>query len=90
LKKCINNVHTNQSFPGKKEDFPTIQAYENWQKREVKQMTELMKSMMLVNPNLSIATSSEVDVGTGNLLARQSTDSTNSNNSTSVSLLIFV
>jgi len=78
-------VHTNQSFPGKKEDFPSVQAYENWQKKEVKQLTELMKSLMLMNPNLSIATSSEQDVGSTNLLARQSTDSyaSISNSSTS-------
>jgi hypothetical protein len=41
----------------------------------VKQLTELMKTLMLMNPNLSIATSSEQDVGNTNLLARQSTDS---------------
>ncbi|KAF1804198.1 hypothetical protein V8B55DRAFT_1512014 [Mucor lusitanicus] len=75
FKKCINNVHTNQPFPGKREDFPSSQAYENWQKKEVKQLTELMKTLMLMNPNLSIATSSEQDVGNTNLLARQSTDS---------------
>jgi hypothetical protein len=87
LKKCINNVHTNQAFPGRKEDFPTPQAYDNWQKRELKQLTELMKSLMLMNPNLSIASSSEVDVGNTNLLARQSSidsysslSSQNSNN----------
>jgi hypothetical protein len=34
-----------------------------------------MKSLMLMNPNLSIATSSEQDVGNTNLLARKSTDS---------------
>ncbi|KAI8362653.1 hypothetical protein BD560DRAFT_484076 [Blakeslea trispora] len=61
FKKCINNVHTNQPFPGRRDDFPTTQAYENWQKKEVKQLQELMKSLMLMNPNLSIATSNETD-----------------------------
>ncbi|CEP08882.1 hypothetical protein [Parasitella parasitica] len=70
---CINNVHTNQPFPGKKEHFPSAQAYENWQKKEVKQLTELMNTLMLMNPNLSIAASSEQDVGNTNLLARQNT-----------------
>lgn len=38
-----------------------------------------MNSMMLMNPNLSIAPSSEVDVGNTNLLSRQkSTDSNSS------------
>ncbi|KAF7728272.1 hypothetical protein EC973_006446 [Apophysomyces ossiformis] len=69
LKKCINNVHTNQPFPGRREDFPTQQVYDNWQKREVKQLTELMKTLMLMNPNLSLAATSETDVGSSNLLA---------------------
>lgn len=55
-------MHTNQPFPGRRDDFPTTQAYENWQKKEVKQLQELMKSLMLMNPNLSIATSNETDV----------------------------
>jgi hypothetical protein len=67
LKKCINHVHTNQPFPGRREDFPSAAVYDNWQKREVKQLTELMKSMMLMNPNLSLG--SETDVGSSNLLA---------------------
>ncbi|KAG2181874.1 hypothetical protein INT44_008690 [Umbelopsis vinacea] len=67
LKKCINNVHTNQPFPGRREDFPSSSVWDNWQKREVKQLTELMKSMMLMNPNLSLG--SETDVGSSNLLA---------------------
>ncbi|KAI7901688.1 uncharacterized protein BX663DRAFT_487397 [Cokeromyces recurvatus] len=81
LKKCINNVHTNQSFPGKKEDFLNTQAYENWQKKEVKQLTELINTLMLMYPNLSLSASSEVDVGNTNLLARQSSiDSIQSQN----------
>jgi hypothetical protein len=56
LKKCINDVHTNQSLT--KQDFSTVQAYENWQKREVKQLTELMNSLMLMNPKLSIVDTS--------------------------------
>ncbi|KAJ2961577.1 hypothetical protein NQZ79_g3174 [Umbelopsis isabellina] len=67
LKKCINNVHMNQPFPGRREDFPSTAVYDNWQKREVQQLTELMKSMMLMNPNLSLG--SETDVGSSNLLA---------------------
>jgi len=67
LKKCINNVHTNQPFPGRREDFPSPAVYDNWQKREVKQLTELMKSMMLMNSNLSLG--SETDVGSSNLLS---------------------
>ncbi|CAO3590690.1 unnamed protein product [Absidia cylindrospora] len=69
LKKCINNVHTNQPFPGRREDYASQQVYDNWQKREVKQLTELMKSLMLMNPNLSLGAGSETDVGNSNLLS---------------------
>lgn len=69
LKKCINNVHTNQPFPGRREDYASQQVYDNWQKREVKQLTELMKSLMLMNPKLSIGAGSETDVGKSNLLS---------------------
>ncbi|KAG2232103.1 hypothetical protein INT48_006780 [Thamnidium elegans] len=84
LKKCINHVHTNS----KKDDFPTLQAYENWQKTELKQLTELMNSMMLMNPNLSIAPSNEIDYT--NLLSRQnSNDSYNSLSSQNSDTLSF-
>ncbi|ORX53565.1 hypothetical protein DM01DRAFT_1322519 [Hesseltinella vesiculosa] len=63
LKKCINNVHTNQPFPGRREDYTSDQMYDLWQKREVKQLTELMKSLMLMNPNLSIGVDSQDDSG---------------------------
>ncbi|CAO3587279.1 unnamed protein product [Absidia cylindrospora] len=82
LKKCINNVHTNQPFPGRREDYASQQVYDNWQKRELKQLTELMKSLMLMNPNLSLGAGSETDVGKSNLLSgnRSSTSGGDSDN----------
>ncbi|KAI8973443.1 hypothetical protein BDF20DRAFT_960679 [Mycotypha africana] len=61
LKKCINNVHKNEAFPGRKEDFASSLAYEQWQKKEVKQLTELLNSLMLMNPNLRLADSINED-----------------------------
>jgi hypothetical protein len=69
LKKVINSVHTNQPYPGRKEDFATQLGYDNWKTRELKQLQELMKSIMLLNPNLSIAATGEQDVGSSNLLS---------------------
>ncbi|KAL0089298.1 hypothetical protein F4703DRAFT_1973871 [Phycomyces blakesleeanus] len=69
MKKYITNVHTGQSFPGKRDDFPDKQVFDNWQMREVKQLTEMMKSMMLLNPTLAISANSETDVGSSNLLS---------------------
>ncbi|KAI8096728.1 uncharacterized protein BX664DRAFT_291795 [Halteromyces radiatus] len=54
LKKCINNVHTNQPYPAKSDDFPNRQTYDAWQKREVKQLSELLKTLTLLDPNLSM------------------------------------
>ena len=78
LKKCINNVHTNHSFPGRREDFPSQTAYENWQRREVKQLTELMNTIMLMKPNLALNAASETDMGMSNLLASEGARSRNS------------
>lgn len=78
LKKCINNVHTNQPFPGRREDFPDQQAYENWQRREVKQLTELMNTLMLMKPNLALSSTGERDVGSSNMLSGESGRSRNS------------
>lgn len=65
LKKCINNIHMNQSFPGRREDFPTQQAYENWQRREIKQLTELMNTLMLMKPDLALSSANQSDVKCG-------------------------
>ncbi|KAI8333569.1 hypothetical protein BC941DRAFT_433809 [Chlamydoabsidia padenii] len=54
LKKCINNVHTNQPYPAKVDDFPNRQSYDAWQKREVKQLSELLKTLTLLDPNLTM------------------------------------
>lgn len=54
LKKCINNVHTNQPYPAKVDDFPTRHSYDAWQKREVKQLSELLKTLTLLDPNLTM------------------------------------
>jgi hypothetical protein len=78
LKKCINAVHTNQSFPGRREDFSSQLGYDNWQKREVKQLQELMKTTMLLNPNLSIANSGEQEFSSSLLSSRRGSDN-NSN-----------
>ncbi|CAO3646459.1 unnamed protein product [Cunninghamella echinulata] len=80
LKKCINNVHTNQPFPGRREDYASQQVYDNWQKRELKQLTELMKSLMLMNPKLSIGAGSEMDVGKSNLLSGNRSSMVSSDN----------
>lgn len=62
FKKCINNIHMNQPFPGRREDFPTQQAYENWQRREIKQLTELMNTLMLMKPDLALNSANQSDV----------------------------
>ncbi|KAI9317539.1 hypothetical protein BX666DRAFT_2026816 [Dichotomocladium elegans] len=53
LKKCLHHISTNQPFPGRKEDFPSQQAYDNWQRREVQQISELIKTLILIKPSLA-------------------------------------
>ncbi|KAI7861970.1 hypothetical protein BDF14DRAFT_1737371 [Spinellus fusiger] len=65
MKKCIHNVHNGQLFPGRLEDFPNQQVFDQWQQREVKQLTELIKSMMLLNPSLSTNGSDTESLSTG-------------------------
>lgn len=50
LKQCINKVHI-----AKPTDFPTQQSYDTWQKREIKQLSELLKTLSLLDPNLPTA-----------------------------------
>ncbi|KAI8987003.1 hypothetical protein BDB01DRAFT_849161 [Pilobolus umbonatus] len=47
LKQCINALNTNLSFPGRREDFATQQAYDNWLAREKKQLQELMNVIVM-------------------------------------------
>ncbi|KAI8338001.1 hypothetical protein BC941DRAFT_424318 [Chlamydoabsidia padenii] len=60
LKKCINNVHTNQPYPAKSDDFADRRSYDAWQTREVKQLSELLKTLTLMDPTLSM-TGGEMD-----------------------------
>lgn len=65
----------NQPFPGKREDFASQQAYDFWVAREKKYLNGLM-TVMVMNPNLTLANKSEQDIGPTNLLAgRRSSDS---------------
>lgn len=53
LKKCLYHIQTGQPFPGRREDYPNQQAYERWKTREVQQLSELIKTLMLLNPGLN-------------------------------------
>ncbi|KAG1229723.1 hypothetical protein G6F67_006942 [Rhizopus microsporus] len=75
LKQCINAINMNQPFPGKREDFASQQAYDFWVAREKKYLNGLM-TVMVMNPNLTLANKSEQDIGPTNLLTgRRSSDS---------------
>ncbi|CEI86212.1 hypothetical protein RMCBS344292_00656 [Rhizopus microsporus] len=75
LKQCINAINMNQPFPGKREDFASQQAYDFWVAREKKYLNGLM-TVIVMNPNLTLANKSEQDIGPTNLLTgRRSSDS---------------
>ncbi|KAI9485405.1 MAG: hypothetical protein EXX96DRAFT_513980 [Benjaminiella poitrasii] len=68
LKQLINAVNTNQSFPGRREDFASQQAYDAWVTREKKYLQGLM-TVMVTSPTFSLNISNEQDVGSTNLLS---------------------
>jgi hypothetical protein len=68
LKECINAVNTNQPFPGRREDFPSQQAYDAWLTREKKYLQGLM-TIIVSNPSFSLSMGNEQDVGSTNLLS---------------------
>lgn len=80
LKKCINNVHTNQPFPGKSDDFGDRLAYEAWQKKEIKQLSELLKTLTLLDPNLSMNNDQESSILNGSRASYAQDSKVNYNN----------
>ncbi|KAI8975730.1 hypothetical protein BDF20DRAFT_977296 [Mycotypha africana] len=68
LKQCINALNTNQSFPGRREDFTSQQAYNAWLAREKKYLQGVM-TVMVSSPTFSLNISNEQDVGSTNLLS---------------------
>ncbi|KAI7904405.1 uncharacterized protein BX663DRAFT_560086 [Cokeromyces recurvatus] len=68
LKQLINAVNINQSFPGRREDFASQQAYDAWVTREKKYLQGLM-TVMVTSPSFSLNISNEQDVGSTNLLS---------------------
>lgn len=68
-------MNTNQSFPGRREDFSNQQAYDTWLTREKKYLQGLM-TIMVTSPTFSLNIGNEQDVGSTNLLSgRRASDS---------------
>ncbi|KAI9266940.1 hypothetical protein BY458DRAFT_437538 [Sporodiniella umbellata] len=53
LKNCIHSINSHHSLFDKRDHFLTKEAYEHWQQTEIKQLTEKMNSIILLNPKLS-------------------------------------
>lgn len=71
LKQLINALNQNLSFPGKREDFSSQQAYDTWLTREKKYLQGLM-TVIVTSASFSLDISSEQDVGSANLLSSSS------------------
>ncbi|EIW76820.1 cytoplasm protein [Coniophora puteana RWD-64-598 SS2] len=52
LKTCSKNLNGGLPFPGQREDFSSDAAWNHWQTMEKSTLSQLMKAMMSVNPDL--------------------------------------
>lgn len=70
LKTCLKNINAGAAFPGRREDFPSDEAWHHWKSIETAQLQQMMLAMIKMNP--SLAKSSDVDRVQGNLNRRSS------------------
>ncbi|KAK7024966.1 hypothetical protein R3P38DRAFT_3316586 [Favolaschia claudopus] len=53
LKTCLKNLSAGAPFPGRREDFDTDEAWQNWRTLETTHLQQLMVVMMQANPGLA-------------------------------------
>ncbi|KXN90433.1 hypothetical protein AN958_04302 [Leucoagaricus sp. SymC.cos] len=57
LKTCLKNINAGESFPGRREDFESDNAWQHWKTLETTHLQQLMVAMVQVNPELAKSTS---------------------------------
>ncbi|TKY85972.1 hypothetical protein EX895_004797 [Sporisorium graminicola] len=60
LKRCVKNVNLQQPWPGRKEDFASEEAYQQWRSQELSSLSQIMMEMCQNNPELLKSTSNDV------------------------------
>ncbi|KAJ7222284.1 hypothetical protein GGX14DRAFT_694515 [Mycena pura] len=59
LKTCLKNINAGVPFPGRREDFGTDAAYQQWRALETSHIQQLMVAMVQFNPELAKSTPAE-------------------------------
>ncbi|KAF8630274.1 hypothetical protein AX17_005460 [Amanita inopinata Kibby_2008] len=57
LKTCLKNINAGASFPGRREDFDSDEAWHHWRSIETAHVQQLMVAMMQNKPELAKVTS---------------------------------
>ncbi|CAO1632045.1 unnamed protein product [Sympodiomycopsis kandeliae] len=52
LKHCVKNINLQVSWPGRKEDFQSDEAYQHWRSQELSTLSQIMMQMCQSNPEL--------------------------------------
>ncbi|EST05967.1 Mammalian uncoordinated homology 13, subgroup, domain 2 [Kalmanozyma brasiliensis GHG001] len=60
LKRCVKNINLQQPWPGRKEDFASEEAYQQWRTQELSSLSQIMMEMCQNNPELLKSTSKDV------------------------------
>ncbi|CED85310.1 Munc13 homology 1 [Phaffia rhodozyma] len=53
LKTCLKNLNAGLPFPGRREDFDSTEAFNNWRQTEVTHLSQLVMIMVQFNPELA-------------------------------------
>ncbi|CAK5271137.1 unnamed protein product [Mycena citricolor] len=59
LKTCLKNINAGASFPGRREDFSTDSAWQNWRTAETSYLQQMVVAMVQFNPELAKSTPAE-------------------------------
>ncbi|KAG8766230.1 hypothetical protein FRC12_007013 [Ceratobasidium sp. 428] len=60
LKTCLKNITVGMPFPGRREDFSSDAAFQQWRTTENSQLSQLMVAMIRHNPALAKFTPSDI------------------------------
>ncbi|THH06586.1 hypothetical protein EW145_g3985 [Phellinidium pouzarii] len=60
LKTCLKNLNAGEAFPGRREDFDSEEAWNQWRMTELAHLQQLMVIMVQFNPELAKSAPSEV------------------------------
>lgn len=61
LKHCVKNINLQASWPARREDFKSDEAYQKWRAQELQDLSSIMAQMCRANPELLRTTNSDIN-----------------------------